>query len=313
MVPGSSPGGPTKNNMPYLLVLLFLSIALWISHAAIALLLGISLCYLVNLSDDFFTKKIGTKALQTGIVFLGGSISVPKVAEITGTYLPWISVFVVTIFLVTISVGKLLGVTKKQSYLLASGSAICGGTAIAVVAPIIKAKPEELITAISIVFILNAVAVILFPIIGSWINLSEEQFGAWVALAIHDTASVVGAASIVGEDAVEVAATLKLWRTVWIIPLVLFSAWFFKEKKSGSGFPLFVLFFAIAVILNSILSPSEEINNILKQVNKTFLLIGLFCIGTQIEKQIFNKISLKPFFLAVLIWMIVIPTSLWIV
>ncbi len=126
----------------------------------------------------------------------------------------------------------MLGVEKKQAYLLASGTAICGGTAMAAVAPSIKAKPEDLTTTLSIVFLLNAVAVITFPLIGDWFNLSQEQFGTWAALAIHDTASVVGAASVVGFDAVEVAATLKLARTLWIVPLVLLSAWYFKFRKA---------------------------------------------------------------------------------
>ena len=299
--------------MRYILILIFLSITLWTGHAAIALLLGIALSYSVHLPEDFFTKRIGSKLLQTGIVFLGGSISVPKVVEISGAYLPWISLFVVTTFLLALTVGKLLGVDKKLSYLLASGTAICGGTAMVAVAPSIRAKPEDLITAMSIIFILNALAVILFPFIGSLMGLSQLEFGSWVALAIHDTASVIGSASIFGEEAVEVAATLKLGRTLWIVPLVLFSAWYFRHKSSRIGFPLFILFFSLAVVLNSLLSPSEETNNLLKGINKTFLLTGLFCIGSQIDQSAIKLISLKPLLLAVVVWLIVIKASLWII
>lgn len=299
--------------MSYILVILFLSLCLWVDHAAVALLLGITFSYLINLSEDFITKKIGPKVLQVGIIVLGGTISIPKVVEVSGNYLPWISLFVFITFLLVIAAGKLLGVGKKQSYLLASGTAICGGTAMAAVAPVIKAKPEELITAMSIVFILNALAVIFFPFLGIWLNLTQEQFGTWVALAIHDTASVVGAASIIGEEALEVAATLKLGRTLWIVPLVLLSAWYFREKRSRTGFPLFVLFFALAVSLNSLLSPSEEVSYFLKVTYKTFLLTGLFCIGTQINKTAIGQISLKPLFLAVSIWVVVIPVSLLVV
>ena len=112
-----------------------------------------------------------------------------------------------------------MGVSKKLSFLLASGTAICGGTAIASVAPSIKAKPEELTTAITIIFLLNAIAVLAFPLSNEYIKLNDVQFGAWAALAIHDTASVVGAASSVGEVSVEVAATLKVARTIWIVPV----------------------------------------------------------------------------------------------
>ncbi len=299
--------------MPYLLTVIFLTATLWLNHAALALILGIFLSYIITIPKDFFTRKYGTRILQTGIVFLGGSISVTQVTAISKDYLPWISGFVLVTFFVVIGLGKLLGVTKKQSYLLASGTAICGGTAMASVAPVIKAKPEDLLPALSIVFILNALAVIFFPLLGNWIGLTEDQFGSWVALAIHDTASVIGAASLMGERAVEVAATLKLGRTLWIVPLVLFSAWYFREKRERFGFPIFILFFILAVALNSLLMPSTEVNHILKTINKICLLTGLFCIGTQIDRSAIQQISLKPLLLAVLIWAIVIPSSLMVV
>ena len=299
--------------MPYLLTVIFLTATLWLNHAALALILGIFLSYIITIPKDFFTLKYGTRILQTGIVFLGGSISVTQVTAISKDYLPWISGFVLVTFFAVIVLGKLLGVTKKQSYLLASGTAICGGTAIASVAPVIKAKPEDLLPALSIVFILNALAVIFFPLIGNWIGLTEDQFGSWVALAIHDTASVIGAASLMGERAIEVAATLKLGRTLWIVPLVLFSAWYFREKRERFGFPIFILFFVLAVALNSLLMPSAEVNHILKTINKVCLLTGLFCIGTQIDRSAIQQISAKPLVLAVLMWAIVIPTSLWVI
>ncbi len=299
--------------MPYLLTVIFLTVTLWLNHAALALILGIFLSYIITIPKDFFTRKYGTRILQTGIVFLGGSISVTQVTDISKDYLPWISGFVLVTFFVVIGLGKLLGVTKKQSYLLASGTAICGGTAMASVAPVIKAKPEDLLPALSIVFILNALAVIFFPLLGNWIGLTEDQFGSWVALAIHDTASVIGAASVMGERAVEVAATLKLGRTLWIVPLVLFSAWYFREKRERFGFPIFILFFILAVALNSLLMPSAEVNHILKTINKICLLTGLFCIGTQIDRSAIQQISVKPLVLAVLMWAIVIPTSLWVI
>jgi uncharacterized integral membrane protein (TIGR00698 family) len=297
--------------MFYIFAAILLIIALLSGHAAIALLLGISLTYVPNFPSNFFTKKIGSKLLQTGIVFLGGSISLPTVVELNSTYMPWISLFVITTFLAAILLGKLLGVEKKQAYLLASGTAICGGTAMAAVAPSIKAKPEDLTTALSIVFLLNAIAVIAFPLIGGWFNLNQEQFGIWAALAIHDTASVIGAASVVGFDAVEVATTLKLARTLWIVPLVFLSAWYFKSEKQGSVFPVFIVFFVLAVVLNTTLNPSEDVLHFLRMTNKTFLLAGLFCIGTQIDKGSLKNITIKPLLLALGIWFTVIPVSLW--
>ena len=299
--------------MFYIFAAILLSIALVSGHAAIALLLGISLTYIPKFPSNFFTKRIGSKLLQTGIVFLGGSISLPTVIELNSAYLPWISLFVITTFLATIFLGKLLGVEKKQAYLLASGTAICGGTAMAAVAPAIKAKPEDLTTTLSIVFLFNAVAVITFPLIGEWLNLSQEQFGTWAALAIHDTASVVGAASSVSEVSVEVAATLKVARTIWIVPLVIFAAWGYRNKNNSFGVPLFVVFFIAAALLNSIFQPNEIIITYLKWINRICLLTGLFCIGTQINRDSLSMLRFKPIALACIVWAVIIPTSLLLV
>ena len=217
--------------------------------------------------------------MQTGIVFLGGSLSIGTVYQTNSDYFVWISIFVVLSFAAVVFLGRLMGVSKKLSFLLASGTAICGGTAIASVAPSIKAKPEELTTAITIIFLLNAIAVLAFPLSNEYIKLNDVQFGAWAALAIHDTASVVGAASSVGEVSVEVAATLKVARTIWIIPLVIFSAWLYRNKNDGFGLPIFVVFFIVAALLNTIFQPNEVIVEYLKFINRICLLTGLFCIG----------------------------------
>ena len=299
--------------MLYLSSSIFILISIWIGNAALALFLGIILAIYKEVPQTFFTKKYGSKILQTGIVFLGGSLSLDTFLEINSSYFLVISLYVVSAFLLVLLIGRVLGVSKKLSYLLSSGTAICGGTAIAAVGPAIKAKPEELTTAITIVFLLNALAVIFFPIAGDFFNLSEQEFGAWAALAIHDTASVIGAASMMGEEAIEVAATLKVTRTLWIIPLVVGSAWYFRNKSEGFGLPLFVIFFLFATILNSLTSPSSDLIAILKIINQVCLLTGLFCIGTQINIESLKSISLRPVLLAVSVWAIIIPTSFWLV
>jgi len=299
--------------MLYLFSFSFILLSIWVGHAALALFLGIVLAFFKKVPKNFFTKQYGSRILQTGIVFLGGSLSIDSFFEINSSYFLYISLFVICAFALVLVVGRLLGVSKKLTYLLGSGTAICGGTAIAAVGPTINAKPEEFTTAIAIVFLLNALAVLFFPILGDFFNLSEREFGAWVALAIHDTASVVGAASMMGEEAIEVAATLKVTRTVWIIPLVVGSAWLFRNKSAGFGLPLFVVFFLFATILNSLTNPSVEISNILKLINKVCLLTGLFCIGTQIDIDSLKSIKFKPVILAISVWLIIIPTSFWLV
>ena len=299
--------------MIYFITLLVLSISLWIGNSALSLFLGILLALIYKLPEGFFTQKYGSKILQTGIVFLGGSLSIGTVYQTNSDYFVWISIFVVLSFAAVVFLGRLMGVPKKLSFLLASGTAVCGGTAIASVAPSIKAKPEELTTAITIIFLLNAIAVLAFPLSNEYIKLNDVQFGAWAALAIHDTASVVGAASSVGEVSVEVAATLKVARTIWIVPLVIFSAWLYRNKNDGFGLPIFVVFFIVAALLNTIFQPNEVIVEYLKFINRICLLTGLFCIGTQISRESLALLEFKPITLAIAIWALIIPTSLYLV
>lgn len=299
--------------MIYFITLLVLSISLWIGNSALSLFLGILLALIYKLPEGFFTQKYGSKILQTGIVFLGGSLSIGTVYQTNSDYFVWISIFVVLSFAAVVFLGRLMGVSKKLSFLLASGTAICGGTAITSVAPSIKAKPEELTTAITIIFLLNAIAVLAFPLSNEYIKLNDVQFGAWAALAIHDTASVVGAASSVGEVSVEVAAMLKVARTIWIVPLVIFSAWLYRNKNDGFGLPIFVVFFIVAALLNTIFQPNEVIVEYLKFINRICLLTGLFCIGTQISRESLALLEFKPITLAIAIWALIIPTSLYLV
>ena len=296
-----------------LVALSLLALSLWIGNSAISLFLGIVLALLFKLPQDFHSKKYGSKILQTGIVFLGGSLSLGTVYETNTDFFLWICLYVILAFAFVIYLGKLMGISERLSFLLASGTAVCGGTAIASVAPSIKAKPEEVSTALTIVFILNAIAVLCFPLANEYLGLTERQFGAWAALAIHDTASVVGAASSVGEISVEIAATLKVARTVWIVPLVIISAWLYRSKNEGFGLPLFVIFFILAALLNSVLEPNQEITNYLKLINRVCLLTGLFCIGTQISIENLKAVRFKPVILATSVWALIIPTSLLLV
>ena len=296
-----------------LVALSLLALSLWIGNSAISLFLGIVLALLFKLPQDFHSKKYGSKILQTGIVFLGGSLSLGTVYETNTDFFLWICLYVILAFAYVIFLGKLMGISERLSFLLASGTAVCGGTAIASVAPSIKAKPEEVSTALTIVFILNAIAVLCFPLANEYLGLTERQFGAWAALAIHDTAFVVGAASSVGEISVEIAATLKVARTIWIVPLVIISAWLYRSKNEGFGLPLFVIFFILAALLNSVLEPNQEITNYLKLINRVCLLTGLFCIGTQISIENLKAVRFKPVILATSVWALIIPTSLLLV
>ena len=296
--------------MKLIIGIILVGISLWTGSAIISLLLGIVFSLSLSLPNDFFTKSAGTKFLQVGIVTLGLTISLTKAFALTGGYLPYISLLVVTVFFGGIYIGKLIGVDKKLTLLIVSGAAICGGTAIAAVAPIIKAKPKDVLTAITIIFLLNAVAIVVFPVFGNYIGMGQDQFGAWAAMSIHDTSSVIGAAMLFGEDAVETAATLKLGRTLWLIPLVIYLSSQYHDKKSTNiKLPIFVLFFIAAILLGTYLNFNEQNLTYLKLASQSFLLVGLFCIGTQINKESLGSISSKSLVLALILWALVIPSS----
>ena len=251
--------------------------------------------------------------LQIGIVLLGTTISLPDAIDVSSDYLPWISLFVIVSFFTGLILGKLLGIHRRVAFLLSSGAAICGGTAMAAVAPIIKAKPQELLIAMTIVFLLNAVAIILFPIIGGYLEMTNFEFGAWSALAIHDTSSVIGSATIFSNESAQVAATLKLGRTVWLIPLLLIANWIFNKQTEATKFPRFIIFFILAIIANTVFNFNEQAINIFQIISKGLLLVGLFCIGSQFDANELKSLSGKPLILALIIWAAVIPSAYFLV
>ncbi len=288
-------------------------VSLYSGNAALAIFAGILFAYLLQPPATFFTRRIGTMPLQIGIVLLGTTISLPDAIDVSSDYLPWISLFVIVSFFTGLILGKLLGIHRRVAFLLSSGAAICGGTAMAAVAPIIKAKPQELLIAMTIVFLLNAVAIILFPIIGGYLEMTNFEFGAWSALAIHDTSSVIGSATIFSNESAQVAATLKLGRTVWLIPLLLIANWIFNKQTEATKFPRFIIFFILAIIANTVFNFNEQAINIFQIISKGFLLVGLFCIGSQFDTNELKSLSGKPLILALIIWAAVIPSAYFLV
>ena len=288
-------------------------VSLYSGNAALAIFAGILFAYLLQPPATFFTRRIGTMPLQIGIVLLGTTISLPDAIDVSSDYLPWISLFVIVSFFTGLILGKLLGIHRRVAFLLSSGAAICGGTAMAAVAPIIKAKPQELLIAMTIVFLLNAVAIILFPIIGGYLEMTNFEFGAWSALAIHDTSSVIGSATIFSNESAQVAATLKLGRTVWLIPLLLIANWIFNKQTKATKFPRFIIFFILAIIANTVFNFNEQAINIFQIISKGFLLVGLFCIGSQFDTNELKSLSGKPLILALIIWAAVIPSAYFLV
>ena len=294
--------------MPYLIGLLLIIISAYTGSAFISLLLGVVFAYSFNLSEQFITKSIGSKLIQLGIILLAFSIPLYDAYELTRTFLPSISVFVILIFILGLLLGRFLKVDKNQTILIASGTAICGATAIAAIAPILKAKPKIIIASISLVFLLNAFGLIAFPLLATYLNMSQDFFGAWAALAIHDTASVVGAAMTYGQDSVEMATTIKLTRTLWLIPLMVVLSISYN-KKTILKLPIFVSIFICTLILSNYLVLTDTVDNFIKAISSICLFTGLFCIGTSIDKESIKIFDKKLITLAISLWMIAILIS----
>jgi uncharacterized integral membrane protein (TIGR00698 family) len=210
-------------------------------------------------------------------------------------------------------IGRLMKVERNSSLLMASGTAICGGTTIATLSPIIKARPDQTGVALAIVFLLNAVALFTFPHVGHWLEMTQEQFGVWVALAIHDTSSVVATAQIYGEESAAVATTLKLGRTLWLIPLVLIVS--FRERSEGAKvrLPGFILVFLLASVAGSTLPIPEFIPSTAAALSKALLVIALFFIGTEISRSTLGNLKGKVLVQALALWGIVVPATLFMV
>jgi len=287
--------------------------AILAGNAALSIFLGIAFTFFFKPSSIFLSRRLGTIPLQIGIVILGATISLPYAVNVSSVYLPWISLFVILSFFAGLIIGKILKIENRLAFLISSGAAICGGTAMAAIAPIIKAKPQELLIALTIVFLLNAIAIILFPIAGNYLEMSDFEFGAWSALAIHDTSSVIGAASIYSNESAQVAATLKLGRTIWLIPLILLTNWVFNKNLQAAQFPRFIIFFILAIMVNTFFNFDEITLNVLQIISQSFLMFGLFCIGSQFDSDQLTSISSKPLILALLLWMAVLPSAYFLV
>ena len=281
--------------------------------APIAIALGIVFSLLMKPGKNFITRRVSTIPLQIGVVILGLTIGMQSVLDIGNNYFSWITLFVFLSFFGGLLISRILNLDKKISILISSGAAICGGTAIAAIAPIIKAKPTDLILALTIIFIFNLVALIFFPFIGSFLSMDSIEFGSFVALAVHDTSSVIGTALEYSTESVEVAATLKVARTLWLIPLIILLNYFYKDDNDKSKYPIFIFFFILAVLINTtgIIDYSTELT--LRILSKSILMIGLFCIGTQTTLIDFKSLNLKPFALGLTLWLIAIPSAYYIV
>lgn len=281
----------------------------------IALFLGLLFALLFGQAYPKFNKKVSKKLLQYSVVGLGFGMNLQASLQSGKEGMAFTIVSVVGTMLIGWLIGrKLLKVERDTSYLISSGTAICGGSAIAAVGPVLKAKDTEMSVALGTVFILNAIALFVFPVIGHALDMTQQQFGMWAAIAIHDTSSVVGAGAAYGEEALQVATTIKLTRALWIIPLALATSFIFKSKGQKISIPWFILFFVLAMIFNTyVLSTTEvgtTIGHYINDFARKSLTITLFFIGASLSSDVLKSVGIKPLIQGVLLWIIISLSTL---
>ena len=256
------------------------------------------------------TRVAARWLLQVCVVALGFGMNLQQVLKAGRSGFVYTALGITFALLVGLTLGKLLQVRGNSSFLITTGTAICGGSAIAAVAPILHADGEEMAVSLGTVFILNSVALLLFPPIGGVLHLSQQQFGLWSALAIHDTSSVVGAASKYGPEALVIGTTVKLARALWIVPLALATA-ALKHSKSKIQFPWFILFFCFAAVLNTYIHAVSHVSQTLFSLGRLGLTATLFLIGTGISRGTLKEVGWRPMLQGVVLWAAVAVTALY--
>lgn len=291
----------------FLLCLLFV-ITPW-SSPPLALALGLIFGLLFTHPFAKQTKSIAKTLLQVSVVGLGFGMNLHEVVRAGLSGFVYTALGIAATMILGIALGRLLKVEATSALLISVGTAICGGSAIAAVGPVAGANDEEMSVSLGTVFILNSIALLIFPLIGAAVGLTEAQFGLWAALAIHDTSSVVGAAAKYGAVALAVGTTVKLARALWIVPLTLGTA-FFKRRAARIQWPWFILFFCLAAVINTYLPVGSEVYSLLVKLARAGLTVTLFLIGSNISPATLRKVGARPLVQGVILWVIVGVLSL---
>ena len=295
--------------LPNLLLIIFSLLAIVVLSPILSISLGLVYSLLYKNNAQKISTQVTTIPLQIGIVLLGFTISKVTLIPIIDSYAIWVLFFIIFSFVISFILGKVFGLDIKLNILLASGLSICGATAIALVGPLIKASTKFIFISLAILFSFNTLAIIFFPLLGDFLKMSNFEFGVFSALAIHDTGSVVGAALAFSNPSVEVATSLKMLRTLSLIPLILLLNYKFNTNKKGFIFPSFIIYFFVALTVANIYELSNSLIEYLKILSKIFIILGIFCIGLQSSKIEYKELSFKPLALALIVWLCVIPMA----
>jgi uncharacterized integral membrane protein (TIGR00698 family) len=293
---------------------------LWICAAAcalpwitppIALLAGIVFALFVGNSDPKRASQVQKYLLQASVVGLGFGIHLTAVIKAGSTGVATTALTLVATMALGLLLARLFAVERTTGHLISTGTAICGGSAIAAMGPVLGAKPREMSIALGCVFVLNAVALFVFPSIGHWAELTPRQFGYWAAIAIHDTSSVVGAAARYAPESLDVAVPVKLARALWILPMVAIAALVERQRGAKATVPWFVLWFIVASAIASFLPAGAEVYRFLVLAAKAGLAVTLFLIGASLSREHLLAVGWRPFALGISLWLIVSAAALW--
>lgn len=279
----------------------------------IALALGLLIALTVGHPYHELNNKVTKILLQTSVVGLGFGMNLGKVMQVGREGISFTIISIFGTLILGYFLGRLLNIHKKTSHLISSGTAICGGSAIAAVGPVLRASDQEMSVALGTIFILNSIALFVFPVVGHWFSLSQTQFGFWAGIAIHDTSSVVGAAAKYGQNALQVATTVKLTRALWIVPVTLITAFFFREKSQKISIPYFIFLFLLASVLRTYFTPVADISPYIVKASGIGLTLTLFLIGAGLSKTVIKTVGIKPLLQGIILWAIISVSSLFII
>ncbi|SDO75111.1 conserved hypothetical integral membrane protein [Pedobacter steynii] len=277
----------------------------------LALLMGLILAQLMKHPYLHLNQKATNLLLKVSVVGLGFGMNVFSAMKAGGEGFLFTVASILGVLMLGFILGKVFKIERKTSFLISSGTAICGGSAIAALSPVMNAGEKEISVSLGIVFILNSVALFLFPAIGHLLGLSQSQFGMWCAIAIHDTSSVVGAASKYGEQALQIATTVKLARALWIIPVALGTAFLFNSNQRKVQLPYFIGLFILAMLANTFLPFVKLIAPYMVMIAKSGLTLTLFLIGSGLSFKVIRVVGVKPFLQGLILWIAISGASLW--
>lgn len=282
-------------------------------NAPIALLAGLIFAFSFKNPCPKFNKKTSKYLLQVAVVCLGFNMNLHESLKSGSEGMMFSVVSVIGVMVLGILIGYWFHINRKTAYLISSGTAICGGSAIAAVGPVLKADENEMAVSLGVIFILNAVALFIFPPIGHMLDMSQQQFGTWAAIAIHDTSSVVGAGEQYGETALQMATLIKLTRALWIIPLALVTMFIFREKGSKISIPWFIFIFILAMVVNTYVALPGWFVDTMVWIARRGMVVTLFLIGASLSVATVRQVGVKSLLLAILLWIVISLTSLGVV